>query len=498
MRNFFIPLVYFFIILPNAKLNAQAAIDKRILQPADMQHDFNYYRKILEDTHPGLYMHHTKVEMNYIMDSLFNSLNKPMGFYDFYKVIAYLTAEIKCEHSYSSPYGRTFNKNFFKWKLMPVQLYFSHGKAYVAVNRTADSMIHVGDEVLSVNQYPIDSIKHVLYQYVCADGNMETSKNTGLSSLMFNVYYYLFIERPDTFNIIFKNSEGQILEGRFADNLTFKKSNNLALKNPANKGILAHSNKQQAIEKNPLRLQVIKDSNTAILTIRSFSGKRDVFFKFYDSAFDAIQQANVGNLIIDVSDNGGGDEEFAGELMSYLIQSPTRFVTEEYVITDSDYYYKMSNIPKEILQNREKYIGSAQHGKFFVTQQPKYSEELKTFYPKRNRFTGKVFFYINGGTSSAASTFSAVSKANGIGTFIGEETAGSYAGGGSVVGLNLTLPNSKITAHSSIVYCSFATTGGDKDKGVIPDYHFVPAFDDLIGDNNGWKNFIFNLIRSTH
>jgi len=81
----------------------------------------------------------------------------------------------------------------------------------------------------------------------------------------------------------------------------------------------------RAIEKHPLRLQILKDSNAAILTIRSFFGNKDVFFKFYDSAFTAIQQANVGNLIIDVSDNGGGDEEFAGELMSYLIQSPTRF-----------------------------------------------------------------------------------------------------------------------------------------------------------------------------
>jgi len=155
----------------------------------------------------------------------------------------------------------------------------------------------------------------------------------------------------------------------------------------------------------------------------------------------------------------------------------------------------MSDVPQVILQNKNKYIEPKKDGKFVAKQQPKYSEELKTFYPKTNGFKGKMFFYINGGTSSAASTFSAVSKSNHLGTFIGEETAGCYVGGGAVIGLNLTLPNSKITAHTGMVYCRFATTGGDKDRGVMPDYHFVPAFEDLTSDNRGWKDFIFNLIK---
>ncbi len=476
--------------------SAQGSDENRIFQPAAMQQDFNYYRKILEDTHPGLYKHHAKAAMQHIMDSLYNTLDKPMGFYDFNKVIAYLTAEIECEHTYSNPYGKDFNKHIMAWKLMPMQLYFREGKAYVAVNRTADTTIRVGDEVLYINQRPVDSLKHVLYQYTTADGNMETGKNQSLSSMQFNVYYYLFIERPDTFNMVFKNAQGQLLKRSWAGNLTFAKSNNLALKNPVNNAVIAHSHRNQALEKNPLRLQVIKDSNTAILTVHSFGGDRDVFVRFYDSAFNVIKQANIGNLIIDVSDNGGGDEEFAGELVSYLIKQPTRFVTEEYLINDSSYYLTMANIPKEIMQSRDKYIGPKTDGKFYAKQQPKYSEELKVFYPKPNRFTGNVFFYINGITSSAASTFSAVAKSNGLGTFVGEETAGSYAGGGSVIGLNITLPNAKIIAHTSIVYCTFATTGGDKDRGVIPDYHFVPAFSDLITDNSGWKRFIFNLIKT--
>jgi hypothetical protein len=58
----------------------------------------------------------------------------------------------------------------------------------------------------------------------------------------------------------------------------------------------------------------------------------------------------------------------------------------------------------------------------------------------------------------------------------------------------LALPNSKINAHTSIVYCKFATTGGDKDRGVIPDYYFIPTLSELVNGNTGWKNFIYDLI----
>ncbi len=107
-----------------------------------------------------------------------------------------------------------------------------------------------------------------------------------------------------------------------------------------------------------------------------------------------------------------------------------------------------------------------------------------------------VFFYVNGGTSSAASTCAANAQSHTLATIVGDETAGSFAGGGSTNGLDLVLPNSKISAHTSIVYCKFNTTGRDKDRGVIPDHYFIPVFSEIINGNNSWKNFIYNLINT--
>jgi hypothetical protein len=46
----------FLIVLSSFSLSAQPGIDTlktKVLQPADMQADFRYLRRLLEETHPG-------------------------------------------------------------------------------------------------------------------------------------------------------------------------------------------------------------------------------------------------------------------------------------------------------------------------------------------------------------------------------------------------------------------------------------------------------------
>jgi C-terminal processing protease CtpA/Prc len=123
----------------------------------------------------------------------------------------------------------------------------------------------------------------------------------------------------------------------------------------------------------------------------------------------------------------------------------------------------------------------------------KYAGELKLLQPRPDRFTGKVYLFVNGGTSSAASTFAAVMKGLGLGTIVGVETAGCYAGGGTVIGLDLKLPNSKITAHTGLVYQRFRTSGGLPGRGVIPEVPYEISFDELFDTTRPWRQFILGL-----
>ena len=244
--NAFLIIVF---LLINAGTFAQDSTDTRSFEPAAMQQDFNFLRKTLEDTHPGLYMHHTKKEMQHKMDSLYALLNKPMIFLDFYKIIAYLIAEVKCEHTSVVPYKGTFNKHALEWKIIPFQLYFTGNKAYVTVNRTADSTVHLGDEVLTINTYPVDSLKRVIYQYLPSDGNMESGKEQAISSTTFNLAYYQFIERPNAFDITFKDAAGQVFSRHYDTKLSLKDNGSVTLSNPANTEILALDKKEPGDQK---------------------------------------------------------------------------------------------------------------------------------------------------------------------------------------------------------------------------------------------------------
>ncbi|MEP6682164.1 MAG: S41 family peptidase, partial [Parafilimonas sp.] len=160
---------------------------------------------------------------------------------------------------------------------------------------------------------------------------------------------------------------------------------------------------------------------------------------------------------------------------------------------DDDSFFKISNLPDDVKNNKYAFIDTVIDGKIYAKGGTKYSLELKTFNPQPNGFHGNVFFYVNGGTSSAASSFAGNAKSHRLATIIGDETAGCYVGGGTTNGLDLTLPNSRINAHTSIVYCKFATTGGDKDRGVIPDYYYSPTIAQLIDGKASWESF-YNFI----
>lgn len=486
------PIIVAFLIVLFIYVPAAAQPPARpMLQPAAMQEDFKYLRSMLEATHPGLYMHHTKEAMQYKMDSLAAGLTQPLPFLDFYKKIACLIAEVRCEHTYCN-YGDGFGKLINDVKLLPLQLYFLSGKAYILVNGTKEKDIELGDELLTINNYPVDSIRKVLYQYIPSDGYMLTSKDKQMSGMQFNIWYYLFIEQPGSYEVTIRKKNGQLLHKRWNKNISLKNINSLAVKNPVNKRILEIDQQRKKIRKEPLALEWLEGGRTAVMMVQTFSVDKEKFLSTVNSFFDSLAQKNTKLLMIDVSYNGGGEEELAAALVSYFIEQPTRFMEREYLITDSDAHLALSNAPAEAKTDKYAVIEPLQNGYSEVKITP-YSQELKILQPRANRFTGKVYVHVSGITSSAASTFAAVMKSNRLATITGEETAGSFSGGGTVIGLDLVLPHSKITAHTSMVYQVFATKNGDGNRGVLPDHPYTPSLDELLDGDKGWREYILEL-----
>jgi hypothetical protein len=75
------------------------SLKDKILTPVAMLSDFRYLRRALEETYPGLYRYNTRAEISHEMDSVEALLNRDMPFYTFYRLLAALTADIRCAHT---------------------------------------------------------------------------------------------------------------------------------------------------------------------------------------------------------------------------------------------------------------------------------------------------------------------------------------------------------------------------------------------------------------
>ncbi|MET0462583.1 MAG: S41 family peptidase [Chitinophagaceae bacterium] len=483
-------LIAIIFLLGSFNCIAQVIKTDSLLPVNGMLEDYRYLRGKLETTHPGLYKRRSKESMQQLMDSLQATISQPLPFRDFYKKIAFLVSETRCEHSYANP--SQLSALLKQWKFLPFQLHFSAPTPFVVINGTADTSIEPGDEVVSINGHAIDSIRRAIHPYLPADGFMNSSRDHFLSSMNFNVAYNQFIEEPAFYEMVVRKADGKLVTREFHNGLDFASINKNAMTNPVNTAVLEASKRGEKLRKEQFLLHFEDAAPVAVMSVRSFAVDKKAFRKKIDGFFAEISKRKPTDLIIDLSYNGGGEEELAAYLMSYLIEQPTRFINEEYLIDISDSTLAMTNIPGDVRRNKYAYVDSMKDGK----SRAKITElamELKTMEPQANGFHGRVWIYANGGTSSAASTFCAVAQSNKRATIIGEETAGSFSGGGAVIGLDLALPHSKIKTHTSVLYVDFATSGKDPLRGVIPDVAFVPTFKELIGQNREWINLILSL-----
>ena len=77
-------------------------------------------------------------------------------------------------------------------------------------------------------------------------------------------------------------------------------------------------------------LQFYDDGRIARITIRQFGGyadpeKKQGFRGFYKQSLEAIHEKGSTALIIDLRNNGGGEDELGQLLLSYLVDKPFKY-----------------------------------------------------------------------------------------------------------------------------------------------------------------------------
>lgn len=508
MKGLFCLLLFLFSFNGNAQPGTDSLATK-ILQTTDMQADFSYLRKLLEETHPGLYRYTPKVIMQAKLDSLAGTLTKPLPFYDFYRTVGALIADIRCAHTHVLPEKNWRNQFNKVQKTNPFFIWSTQQRFFVLMNGTSDQTIKPGFELLSINGQPMDNVRQQMNRYHWADGYIQSSKSQ-MRGELFDLFYYWFVGQPETFSLQFRSLTGDTIQVN-APAKPYRESLRQMLKNPVNKQMVAwYVNKKQ---KHPWRLSFPDTlANTAILRFDGFGGEGarnsteavTVFRAFMDKSMAKIEKQRIQHLIIDVRSNTGGWDSQGIELFTYLMKtdSAVPYYTRQHSISDGTQgseFLAFSDLSEANRNNIKNELTAETDGTFTLKQASGIDSTGRTpkrYSPKSNRFRGQVYVLMNGESASTASEFLAVARANKVGVFIGTESGGAYEGGNGGSFITLGLPRSGIQVTTPLVYYNNAVPEPkQKGRGTLPDYYVPVTINDLLTHTDSQFNVVAALIR---
>lgn len=478
------------------------SLKTKVLTPLAMQADFKYFRKLLEETHPGLYRYTTKDAMQAELDSSEKLLEAPLPFYDFYKIIQAIIADIHCAHTYALPVKNIEPYMAGKMKTLPFFLFPLQDKIHVLFNCTADKTILPGFELLTVNGRSVEDIRKTITRYYWSDGAIELTKNQAMQGQRFYIFYYSLVERPDSFHVTFRSVTGDTVHFHTPAQ-TMGSFVKWIKGNPVNSQMAEWYNKKK--NKHPWRLTFPDDvPATASLRFDAFGGEgakneaeaKATFRAFMDKSMAEIEKRKCTNLIIDVRSNSGGWDNQGVELFTYLLKSDSavRYYRRQHSVTNSSEFLKFSDASAEDQKKAKDDLTPEGNGTFTLKEEKNPTLQLQ--YPKPNRFKGKVYILMDEKTYSTAAEFTAAAHYNKLGTFVGEETPGAYEGGNGGTFIHLELPNSKIAIGSPLVYYQMnVSEAGQKGRGTIPHHKVSFTVSDLLNHTDSQAEFVKDLIR---
>lgn len=443
----------------------------QVFTAQQLKKDFKRLRGQLEQNQPGLYEYTPKPTMDRYLDSLYATLNKSMTSQEFFLLIKPIMMKVRNGHNgiFASAQAYTYARG--KGTFLPLDVVWLKNKLYVKDVYTTKTTIPKGSELVSINGRSVQDILHaLLHKYSSPDGYNETFSRLEIYR-EFSFNYYWFIAQPKQFKVTYKapgqsNEKSLALPGR-----TYK--------------IIRSLNKARGITSKAKMLEFkILSNQTAVLKIKSFSGDairkgKQKYKRFLKKTFATIAQKQIKHLILDVRNNGGGDDGYGSLLFSYLTNRPFNYYKQVITKVNQIKHPEFYSNPDEIRAANKQFPSAVKK----VTEDEyhlKQNEGLGRFMPQKNTFTKNLYILINGRCFSATGEFAACAHYNKRGKFIGEEVGGNYYKNTSGEMLILELPYTKLRVIVALQQYTMDVKGYPKGQGVIPHYPVDYTIDEVL------------------
>ncbi|MBN1879886.1 hypothetical protein JW823_07220 [bacterium] len=449
--------------LPHTPFDARETVPA-----AALVSDFDLMRSALEQAHPGLYDFTVKTEMDALFVSIRAELTHGMTESDFLRRIAPLNGAIGCGHTAILPSVAMRTYLMENAGLFPCDVRIAGGDMFVFrcyVPRHEDLK---GKKIVSINGTPADDLIEQFNEVLPTDGRNVTHQYKLLDGRM-RYYYAAFIGMPGAFAITLAD-----------DHRDSSLSMTVTLPAMAESALRTHTDyvSPDSDDRDLLTFDIQEDASTAVMTIRSFGGSED-YMPFLENSFKELRDKTIDNLIVDLRDNGGGEDEYGAALAAYLLDQPFRYYRSLDVKTDHIDFQRYTDLTRSDIHEMQSMIVKSDDGWYHVGLE--HHPCLSQITPREPGFRGKVLVLIDGGSFSATSEVAAILQEHHRAEFIGEETGGRCSGNNSGYMTILTLPETGIRVVLPFVRYVLEVDGCDHpDRGVFPDYFVEPSIDDVI------------------
>ena len=444
-----------------------------------IKQDFKLMRHALEESHPGIYRYTSPDSIRWVFDQTEKLLDHPMTELEFRRTVNPIFSYIRCGHTDIYPskgYSKYIKKN--KPKEFPLGLYYVENKLRILQNRTDDTSLVVGTEVVSIDGQPAADIIAKMRQLVPSDGYNQTFKTTVINGNFGGFYRYLYGNK-ETFEVTVQDSLGKKRGLKLSFNKPPKptKKASIPVKTASNQPPKTPVATPKLMVKTNPKLRTLKlsekDSTVAILDINTFSDDR--YRRFYRRSFKALKTQNIKHLIIDLRANGGGKSDASINLMSYLLDSNYTVYDTAAAITlrPSYQHYYGHKFPRFFTRYFwSKKLPDGRHSSRSAQRVQKPT--------RRYGFKGQVYLLTNGGSFSAAAIFpSMIQQYNPRAVVIGRETGGGRHGCNAFISPYLTLPHTQAKVRIPVFKLVLNIPGADIGHGVQPNYPIEYRFEDV-------------------
>lgn len=453
-RTCFIAIFLFisFTIFAQRRTGEEAIARKALLEDLDQLYSW------ITEAHGDPYRFSSREELRARFDEAKAQVNskESMTGFEFFGTVLPIMAQLKDGHSRAFPPDLD---RFYGKLILPLSICFYEGSPYVCKDYSGSEL--EGAEVLEINGEPASGLFKQMLPFIHRDGNVESSRYRMLENPLYLATIMKALGLSDTVYSIKVSQDGNISELKLTamDQSTY----------------MARVKELQSNKQLPGALSLRFENEVPILKVASFNptyfkGQQQYFEQQLDALMKQVLDRNAQHLILDLRDNSGGEDTYNQYLLRYLIAQEFSLYGE--LTTQKDNYKFLPDGKHWDIDPRS--FKANDRGTFDVTKylwdDPE-TNGLGTVEPLENRYTGKLYVLVNGGTFSSAAECAAMLRHYQRATFIGQEAGGSYIG--TVAGYTPTLrmKNSGVQINLSLISIKRTFFGKEwTDRGVMPDW----------------------------